>query len=155
DSATPSLGDHATELLRFPIRTIHESPSNPSSKQSFSEMMVFCRGRGVQRKGRIGASTTGEWIMRREHFDGRRFLMQVLLCVNIVIGWGASLAWPAEEPRPASKPAEYAEDTFVSAPIRVWRFDQEKKPAVLLLHGADGGVGVEKLYIAEAKRLAS
>jgi hypothetical protein len=82
------LGDHATELLRLPIRTIHESPSYPSSKERFSEMMVFCHGRGVQRKGRIGASTTGEWIMRRKHFLVRLFLMQILLGVNIVIVWG-------------------------------------------------------------------
>jgi dienelactone hydrolase len=80
--------------------------------------------------------------------------MQVLLGLNAVI-WSASLAWAGEEPKAAIKPAEYAEDSFVLAPIRVWRFDPEKKPAVLLLHGADGGVGVEKLYCAEAKRLAS
>jgi dienelactone hydrolase len=92
--------------------------------------------------------------MRREHFDCRRFLLQVLLGVSLVV-WSASPARPQEKPKAANKPAEYAEDTFVSATIRVWRFDQEKKPAVLLLHGADGGVGVEKLYCAEAKRLAS
>jgi dienelactone hydrolase len=92
--------------------------------------------------------------MRREQFNGRRFLVQVLLGVNVVI-WGACLAWAVEEPKAASKPGEYAENTFVSAPNRIWRFDAEKKPAVLLLHGADGGVGVEKLYCAEAKRLAS
>src|SRR6516165_4224333 len=34
------LGDHATELLLLPIRTIHESPAYPSSKERFSEMMV-------------------------------------------------------------------------------------------------------------------
>jgi carboxymethylenebutenolidase len=98
--------------------------------------------------------------MRREHFDYRRFLVQVLLGVNIVIVWGASLAWPAEGPQPASKPAEYTGDTFKFGckDIRVSRFDSKpagKRPAVLFLHGADGGVGVEDLYCAEAKRLSN
>ena len=92
--------------------------------------------------------------MRCNLFEGRRFLVQVLLGVSVVVG-SASPARAQEKAKAANKPAEYAEDTFVPASIRVWRFDQEKKPAVLLLHGADGGVGVEKLYCAEAKRLAS
>jgi carboxymethylenebutenolidase len=105
-------------------------------------------------KGRIGASTTGERIMRREHFDGRRFVVQVLLGVNLLI-WGACLAWAEEK----DKPAEYASDAFNSAGknVHVWRFDPKaegKRPAVLLLHGADGGVGVEGMYCAAAKRLA-
>src|SRR5262249_28804473 len=114
-------------------------------------MMAFCHIRGAQKKGRIGASTTGVRVMRREQFNGRRFPVQVLGVIVVI--WGASLAWAVEEPKAASKPGEYLEDTFVSAPNRIWRFDQEKKPAVLLLHGADGGVGVEKLYCAEARRL--
>jgi hypothetical protein len=33
--------------------------------------------------------------------------------------------------------------------IRIWPFDpkqKEKQPAVLLLHGADGGAGEQKMY---------
>src|SRR5215831_19309077 len=79
------LGDHAMRRIRLPTGMIHESPSNPSPNKSFSEMMVFSRGRGAQRKGRTCASTTGEWIMRRAQFNGRRLLLQMLLTINVVI----------------------------------------------------------------------
>src|SRR5262249_4907364 len=148
--------DHAKGLIRLPTGIIHESPPNPSCKKRFSARMVFSRGRGAQKKGRIGVQQREIWIMRREHFDGRRFLAQVLVGVNVVI-WGAGVAWAQEKPKlPESKPTEYVGDTFEFGckDIRVWRFDR-KQPAVLLLHGADGGVGVEHLYCAEARRLAS
>jgi carboxymethylenebutenolidase len=92
-------------------------------------------------------------------FDGRRFLARVLLGVTVVV-WGAGVAWAQDKPKsPESKPAEYVDDTFQSSDqtIRIWRFDpkeKEKQPAVLLLHGADGGVGVEKMYCGLAKRVA-
>ena len=91
------------------------------------------------------------------NFDVRRFLLQVLLGVTVVI-WGAGVAWAQEKPKPPeSKPAEYFSDTFKFGfkDIRLQRFDpMEKRPAVLLLHGADGGVGVEKLYRGLAQRMA-
>ena len=58
--------------------------------------------------------------MRCNLFEGRRFLVQVLLGVSLVV-WSASPAWAQEKPKAANKPAEYAEDTFVPAGIRVWR----------------------------------
>jgi carboxymethylenebutenolidase len=93
------------------------------------------------------------------NFDGRRFLGQVLLGVAVVI-WGAGVGWAQEKPKPPeSKPAEYfsARFKFGCNDIRLWRFDpkeKDKRPAVLLLHGADGGVGVEKLYCEAAKQLS-
>jgi dienelactone hydrolase len=91
------------------------------------------------------------------NFDGRRFLVQVLLGVAVVI-WGAGIARAQETPKPPeTKQAEYFSDTFKFGfkDIRLERFDpMEKRPAVLLLHGADGGVGVEKLYRGLAQRMA-
>jgi carboxymethylenebutenolidase len=97
--------------------------------------------------------------MRREHFHGWRFLGRVLFFVNVVI-WGAGVAWAQEKSKPPeSKPAEYVSDTFKFGcqDICVWRFESKpagKQPAVLFLHGADGGIGVEKLYCEAAQRLA-
>jgi dienelactone hydrolase len=97
--------------------------------------------------------------MSRHVTDGRRFLVQALLCVHLVI-WGAGLATADEAVKAVVKTAaEYGEESFSYSPkkIRVWRFDpkeKDRRPAVLLLHGADGGVGVEKLYCGLAKRVA-
>jgi dienelactone hydrolase len=83
----------------------------------------------------------------------------MLLSINVVI-WGAGAAWGQEKSKPpGSKPAEYACETFKFGckDIRVWRFESKpagKQPAVLFLHGADGGIGVEKLYCEAAQRLA-
>jgi carboxymethylenebutenolidase len=83
----------------------------------------------------------------------------MLLSINVVI-WAAGVAWAQEKSQPPeSKPVEYTSDTFKfrGQDIRVWRFDAKlagKRPAVLFLHGADGGIGVEKLYCEAAKRLA-
>jgi hypothetical protein len=87
--------------------------------------------------------------MRRAQFNGRRFLVHFLIGVNVVI-WGAGVTWAQENAKlPESKPAEYVSDTFKfrCQDIRVWRFDskeKQKRPAVLLLHGADGGVGAPR-----------
>jgi len=96
--------------------------------------------------------------MRRDQFNSRRFLVQVLLGVNVII-WGAGLAWADETSKATeSKSAEYASESFESggATIRAWRFDPKavgKKPAVLLLYGADGLASAEKMYTGAAKRL--
>jgi hypothetical protein len=66
-----------------------------------------------------------------------------------VICWGARVAWADEKPKAAdSKPTEYVSATFElgGKNIRIWRFDPKapaEQPGVLLLHVADGGVGVE------------
>jgi carboxymethylenebutenolidase len=86
-------------------------------------------------------------------------LGQELLGIALVI-WGACSALADETAKAAVKPAaEYVEESFANNgnKIRVWQFDPKekgKRPAVLLLHGADGGVGVEKLYRDLAKRVA-
>jgi dienelactone hydrolase len=92
--------------------------------------------------------------------DGRRLLVQVLVCVNVVI-WGTVFV-RAEDKRSVtpSKPAEYAEDSFTSCSqkIRVWHFDpkqEAKHPAVVLLYGADGVQSARDLYCSAGRRLAS
>jgi carboxymethylenebutenolidase len=98
--------------------------------------------------------------MKREHFNGRWFLVQMLLGVSVAI-WGACVAWAddAKTKPPESQPAEYVSDTFKFGcqDIRVWWFDSKpagKRPAVLFLHGADGGVGAETMYCRAAKQMA-
>jgi dienelactone hydrolase len=95
--------------------------------------------------------------MRWHLNDGRRLLVGVLLCITLVI-WGPRQATADDSANAAAKSAAaYVEDSFANNgnKIRVWRFDRkEKRPAVLLLHGADGGVGVEKLYRGLAQRMA-
>jgi carboxymethylenebutenolidase len=92
-------------------------------------------------------------------FDGRRFLVQVLLGVNLVI-WGAALAWADDKPSAVQRrPTEYVEDAFEAGgqSIPVWRFEpraEGKQPAVLLLYGADGLDSGKDMYGAAAKRLA-
>src|SRR5262249_12289661 len=155
----------------------------PIAQKKIFPLRGFSRGCGAQKKGRIGASTTGVRIMRREQFNGRRFLVQILLSINVVI-WGAWIARAdgpgcrqsgglsgqtrrslgasstAQKPQSAeSKSAEYVSDTFKFGckGIRLWRFDSKsagKQPAVLFLHGADGGVSAEAMYCRAANRLA-
>jgi dienelactone hydrolase len=97
--------------------------------------------------------------MRWHPNDGRRLLVGVLLGITLVI-WGACPATADDSAQVAAKSAAgYVEDLFVNNgnQIRVQRFDwKEKRPAVLLLLGADGGVGskVEKMYRDLAQRMA-
>jgi len=95
--------------------------------------------------------------MRWYATDERRFLVQALLCINLV-SLGAGLATADEPVTAVVKTAEgYVEESFpYSKKIRAWRFDPKEKgkqPAVLLLPGADGAAGVEGLYCALAKRM--
>jgi dienelactone hydrolase len=99
--------------------------------------------------------------MNRSIHDGRRFLVQVLLCVNLVI-WGACVAWADERPKVReSKPAEaFVNGTFetIGKSIRVWRFDAKVEgqwPAVVLLYGANGVESAKDMYCGAAKRLAA
>src|SRR5215831_8010416 len=71
-----------------PYDVIRESKSNPSRKKRFCEMMASAHARGALWKGGTSASTTGESIMTRHVNDDRRFWLQVLLGIALVI-WGA------------------------------------------------------------------
>lgn len=99
--------------------------------------------------------------MTRHVNDGLRLLVGVLLSITLVI-WGPRQATADDSGKEAAKPADgFVEDSFANNgnKIRIWRFDpkgKDKRPAVLLLHGADGGVGakVEKMYRDLAQRVA-
>jgi carboxymethylenebutenolidase len=95
--------------------------------------------------------------MRWHLNDERRLLVGVLLGITLVI-WGPLQATADDSAQAAAKTAAgYVEDSFANNgnQIRVQRFDRkEKQPAVLLLYGADGGVGVEKLYRGLAQLMA-
>jgi carboxymethylenebutenolidase len=122
-------------------------------------MRAFPRGCGAKGKDNPLLNPAGESIMTRQMFDGRRFLVQMLLAVNLVI-WGTCLARADEKSKAAEpKPAEYVRDTFESGgqTIRVWRFDPKaegKQPAVLLLYGVDGLQVAPDTYCTVAKQLA-
>jgi dienelactone hydrolase len=120
-------------------------------------MMASARDRGALWKGGTSASTTGECIMTRHVNDGRRLPVGVLLGIILVI-WGSRQAMADDSANAAAKSAAgYVEESFANNgnQIRVQRFDpKDKRPAVLILYGADGGVGVEKLYRGLAQRMA-